>query len=161
MPGTRNWLVAALLLALAGLSGCSSTPVRREPVHYGSYRPPTVAARVVRAARAQVGVPYRYGGESPRGFDCSGLVRYAYRRAGIDIPRTSHEQLRYARRISMRWLRPGDELFFRVSRRGSLHVGIYVGHGRFIHAPSSGERVSYASLNNPYWRRRVIGAGRF
>jgi cell wall-associated NlpC family hydrolase len=116
---------------------------------------------VVETARQQVGVPYRYGGESPRGFDCSGLVHYAYLSAGIEVPRTTVEQLRGARRIPLAELRPGDVLFFRVAPPKISHVGLYVGDGRFVHAPSSGRQVSYASLDDQYWSRHIVAAGRF
>lgn len=107
-----------------------------------------------------VGTPYRYGGAGPRGFDCSGLVYYSYRKAGIAVPRTTGEQYRQSRRVKLSRLQPGDLIFFRISRDKLSHVGIYAGSGRFIHAPSGGKRVAYASLDNPYWEARVIGAGR-
>jgi cell wall-associated NlpC family hydrolase len=107
-----------------------------------------------------VGTPYLYGGASPRGFDCSGLVYYSYRKAGITVPRTSGEQYRQSERVTLSDLRPGDLVFFRLSRNKPSHVGIYAGSGRFIHAPSGGKRVSYASLTDSYWEARVIGAGR-
>ena len=107
-----------------------------------------------------VGTPYRYGGAGPQGFDCSGLVYYSYRKAGIAVPRGTGEQYRQSRRVKLSRLQPGDLIFFRISRDRLSHVGIYAGSGRFIHAPSSGKRVAYASLDNPYWEARVIGAGR-
>jgi len=112
-------------------------------------------------ARDMVGTPYRYGGASPRGFDCSGLVFYSYRKAGFEVPRNSYEQYRQSQRVQLDNLKPGDLVFFSLSNSKPSHVGIYEGNGRFVHAPSSGKHVSYASLSNPYWRSRVIGAGRF
>jgi cell wall-associated NlpC family hydrolase len=107
-----------------------------------------------------VGAPYRYGGTSPQGFDCSGLVYYAHRRAGISVPRTTGLQLHGARRVALANVRPGDVLFELEGNKVS-HVGIYAGAGRFIHAPSTGKKVSYASLRSPFWRSRLISAGRF
>jgi cell wall-associated NlpC family hydrolase len=108
-----------------------------------------------------LGAPYRYGGESQHGFDCSGLVVHAYRNAGIRVPRTSSEQYRQAQRIVLAELQPGDLLFFRVSPPKISHVGIYDSGSSFIHASSSGKRVEYASLEDPYWRAHLVGAGRF
>lgn len=107
-----------------------------------------------------LGAPYRYGGSGPRGFDCSGLVYYSYRKAGIAVPRTTGAQYRQSQRVKLSALQPGDLIFFRISRERFSHVGIYAGDGRFIHAPSSGKRVSYALLTDPYWKARVVGAGR-
>jgi len=119
-----------------------------------------VGAVIAQQALAQVGAPYRYGGSSPRGFDCSGLVYYSYRKAGMEVPRTTGEQYRQSQRVTLSSLQPGDLVFFRISRDKFSHVGIYAGDGRFIHAPSSGKSVSYASLTDPYWNTRVTGAGR-
>ena len=116
---------------------------------------------VISTARKMLGIPYRYGGASPNGFDCSDLGSYVYRSAGIQVPRTSKEQYRQADRIPLAQLQPGDLLFFRLQPQKVSHVAIYEGRGRFIHAPSSGKRVSYASLDNPYWRKHLVGAGRF
>jgi murein DD-endopeptidase len=107
-----------------------------------------------------VGAPYRYGGADPRGFDCSGLVYYVYQQAGVEAPRTTTEQYRQSRRVRLSRLLPGDLLFFRISRRKPSHVGIYVGNGRFVHAPSKGKSVDYALLDDDYWREHLIGAGR-
>jgi len=109
-----------------------------------------------------MGTPYRYGGSDPReGFDCSGLVQYTHRQAGIAVPRTARAQYNASRPVSRRQLRPGDLVFFRIDGRRISHVGIYLGDGRFIHAPSSGQKVTTARLDDPYWRRHYSGAGRF
>lgn len=134
-----------------------SAPARQPELNPAPPQPRTVIA----TARRMLGAPYRYGGADPRGFDCSGLVSYAYRSIGIQVPRTSREQFRQARSVAMDNLQPGDVLFFRLSPPKVSHVAIYEGRGRFIHAPSSGKRVSYASLDNPYWRQHLVGAGRF
>ena len=109
-----------------------------------------------------LGVPYHYGGSSPTsGFDCSGLVQYAYGQAGIQVPRTTGEQYRAALPIRRHALRPGDVIFFRThGRRFVSHVGIYLGKDQFIHAPSSGKQVSIDSLQDNYWRRRYTSGGR-
>lgn len=118
-------------------------------------------SRVVALVRSELGVPYRYGGITPRGFDCSGLVYYAFRKVGIDVPRTSNAQHADSVRVSLADLQPGDLVFFKIRGLIQLHVGVYVGDGEFIHAPRPGKRVSYARLNDRYWKARYVGAGRF
>ena len=107
-------------------------------------------AKVVRYARRFLGVRYRYGGTSPRtGFDCSGFVAFVYRHFGVPLPHYSVAQFSLGRRVPRRGLRPGDLVFF----DGLGHVGIYVGRGRFIHAPRSGTRVSIQPLAGWYGSR--------
>ncbi|BCX82331.1 hypothetical protein MIT9_P1917 [Methylomarinovum caldicuralii] len=104
-------------------------------------------------------MPYRYGGNDPSGFDCSGLVQFTHRRFGLGVPRTARQQWRHACKIPAEALKPGDLLFFRPARKG-WHVGIYVGDGHFVHAPSEGKRIQRTRLNR-YWWRHFIGAGRY
>ena len=155
----RLFAATVVIVACLQLLGCGSLPTQARVAEPTDDLSP--AMLVVETARQQVGVPYRYGGESPRGFDCSGLVHYAYARAGIEVPRTTRELLRHARRVPLSKLRPGDVLFFRVAPPKISHVGLYIGDGRFVHAPSSGKKVSYSSLNDYYWSRHVVAAGRF
>jgi len=104
-------------------------------------------ASIVRFARRLVGVPYVYGGTSPRtGFDCSGLTRFVYAHFGIFLPHYSAAQFDMGMRVSRAGLRPGDLVFF----DGLGHVGLYIGNGRFIHAPHSGTRVTISTLNGWY-----------
>ena len=112
-------------------------------------------------AHSLIGTPYRYGGTDLRGFDCSGLVQYAFNRAGVNLPRTSQEIFRKSKKIKLDELQPGDLVFFVFSSNKISHVGIYADQNQFIHSPSSGKGVSYARLNNPYWKKRLIAAGRF
>jgi cell wall-associated NlpC family hydrolase len=107
-----------------------------------------------------VGVRYVYGGESPKGFDCSGLAYYAYARVGFAIPRDSSAQQRSARGVGLPHARPGDLLFFDTDWNRH-HVGIYLGSGRFVHAPSRGKHVTIDSLDDTYFKRRLVGVGRF
>jgi cell wall-associated NlpC family hydrolase len=112
-------------------------------------------------ARKLLGTPYSYGGTDLNGFDCSGLVRYAFNQSGVELPRTSKEIFRASQRIDPQKIKPGDLVFFALSANRISHVGIYAGQSHFIHSPSSGKGVSYASLENPYWQKRLIAAGRF
>ena len=106
-------------------------------------------------AERYLGVRYEYGGESPSGFDCSGLVQYAYASVGIAIPRTTYSQYKVGTPVSRSELEPGDLLFF--DHVG--HVGIYVGGGRFIHAPHTGTVVQFGSLTGWYSRTTWARAG--
>ena len=124
-----------------------------------AFESPSTQALAV--ARKMLGTPYRYGGTDPKGFDCSGLVRYAFKQSGLELPRTSREMFHVSQRIDPQKIEPGDLIFFALSANKISHVGIYAGQSRFIHSPSSGKGVSYARMNNPYWQKRLIAAGRF
>ncbi len=113
-------------------------------------------ARVVDYAKRLVGTRYVYGGSTPRsGFDCSGFVRYVYGHFGVSLPHSSYAQFSLGRRIGRRSLRPGDLVFF----DGLGHVGMYVGNGRFIHAPHTGTRVRIETLAG-WYSSRFAGARR-
>ena len=100
-----------------------------------------------------LGVPYRYGGTDPGGFDCSGLVQYSFNRVGVKLPRTSREIFRISQRVYPQKIEPGDLVFSAISANKISHVGIYTGQNHFIHSPSSGKGVSYARMDNPYWQK--------
>lgn len=108
------------------------------------------------------GIPYRWGGQAPdKGFDCSGLVRYVFRKAlHIDLPRRSSRQAGSGEHIKRDDLAPGDLVFFHTEGRGISHVGIYLDDGRFLHAPRTGETIRVDKLGNPYWTRHYVGARR-
>jgi len=111
--------------------------------------------RIVADAEDLLGVPYRYGGTSRAGLDCSGLVRYVYTRAGYELPvgaRAQYDTLRPVKNPEA-----GDLLFFRIRSRHADHVGLYTGDGRFIHAPVPGKRVRYENLSGEYWQKRLLG----
>ena len=118
-----------------------------------------VRAQVVFTALQMVGVPYRWGGQGPEGFDCSGLVLYSYNNAGLTMPRTSREQFRATAPVRRDQITPGDLVFFNTSEDAS-HVGIYVGEGRFVHAPASNRSVRLERLDNSYYRQRFLRGGR-
>lgn len=107
-----------------------------------------------------IGTPYAWGGNDPdRGFDCSGLVSYAHDSAGIIVPRTASAQFRKGRPVPKTSLLPGDLVFFSGSKKKTgLHVGIYIGNGKFVHAPGRGRTVSIAFLDNIYFRNHFLGA---
>jgi cell wall-associated NlpC family hydrolase len=108
------------------------------------------ASRVMRTGNSLKGVPYRSGGTTPRGFDCSGFTSYVFRKAGVSLPHSATGQMHRAKRISRSQARPGDLVFFRGGR-GAYHVGIYAGGNRTLHSPRPGGRVSTVNI----WSRNV------
>ena len=162
--GNRFWL--PLVLGLAALAaGCSGAPQRPAASTPQIRVEPRVADAVVGGAIAElamgmVGTRYRYGGTDPiEGFDCSGLVFYTYGQAGYQVPRTSRELFRATRKIAVGDADPGDLMFFQDETKLS-HVGIYIGDGRFVHAPASGQRVAISSLDSPYYLEHLVAVGR-
>lgn len=118
---------------------------------------PTKGERAAEIALKAVGIPYRWGGESPAvGFDCSGLVRWAYGRVGIELPHSSYALYDEGRRVPTTRMEPGDVLFF----EGLGHVGLYVGRGRMVHAPQTGRSVEVVRLGEPGYGGHLIGARR-
>lgn len=164
----RGYRVLVCCILVAMLSACGHDPVRRASspaitsethaeVPQTRKRSPGELAAVV--AVRQIGIPYQYGGSSTRGFDCSGLVQYAYASVGKSIPRTTAEQWRQLSPVSRKNMRVGDLLFFRIDGQVS-HVAMYLGNRRFVHAPSTGRQVSTASLDSEYYRRAFVRAAR-
>ncbi len=150
--------IMAIALLAAGCAGTAVVPppAAAEPTPASS----DMRGPIARLALSMVGVQYRYGGADPTaGFDCSGLVYYTYTSNGHDVPRTSQGQFNAAREIPLAQAAEGDLVFFRDQDKLS-HVGIYLGDGRFVHAPSSGGAVSVASIDAPYYQRHLVAVGR-
>ena len=145
--------IALLIIALVA-AGCASGPPPQQAAPSQ-----TVGQRAAAVALDQVGVRYRYGGAGPDGFDCSGLVHYAYRRAGLAVPRTTGQLWAAAEQVSRSDLKAGDLLFFSIEGKMS-HVGLYLGQDRFVHAPQSGRTVSVESLGAPFYRSALLRGGR-
>ena len=163
---------AFLAAAVAVLASCGTTP--RKPAHR-----PTAAHKVqpVRISNIDhtegsqelmlhsmdlVGTPYRWGGSTDTGFDCSGMIQYVYKNAlGVNLPRSSRDMAAASRTISTRDLQTGDLVFFNTSGSGISHVGLYLGGGKFLHAPRSGSTVQTESLSKPYYAQRLVKAGTF
>ena len=163
----RTMAAACVLAGLLATGGCATktaTPPGATPAVAERPRPHVTGktASILRTARSQLGVRYKWGGESPRtGFDCSGFAWYVFRQNGIDIPRISWQQFGAGRAVKFNDLRPGDLIFHKVEKKGkSLHVGIVSDRGTFYHAPSSGKRVMESRLDNPYWKKHFVGARR-
>jgi cell wall-associated NlpC family hydrolase len=120
------------------------------------------AEELVTQAMGLLGVPYKWGGNSEtRGLDCSGLVRNVYEKTfGMVLPRRAEEQAAATETIERAELQPGDLVFFNTMKRAFSHVGIYVGDGKFIHAPRKGKRVKIDDMRSAYWQKRFNGARR-
>lgn len=130
---------------------------RPAPRHALTRRKRTLGEHAARIALRAVGVPYRWGGTSPAsGFDCSGLVYWAYGRLGVEVPHSSYALAAIGRRIGRSHLKPGDVLIF----SGYGHVGLYVGRGRMVHAPRSGRLVETVHLARSYYGSRIVVARR-
>ena len=146
---------AARLAGDATAAVSRTTPAQHAPRR--SHPVPTVGARAAAIALRAVGVPYRWGGASPAaGFDCSGLVYWAYGRLGIELPHSSYALHDLGRPVARSKMKAGDLLFF----SGLGHVGIYIGHGRMVHAPHSGSRVQIVNLRHSAYGGRLVGIRR-
>ncbi|PSK99528.1 NlpC/P60 family protein [Murinocardiopsis flavida] len=132
-------------LSVAGLGGAAPAAAAQAK-----------ATKAVDFAKAQLGKPYRYGGNGPSSYDCSGLVKRSYRSAGVSLSRTTQAQYRQGRSVARSHLRPGDLVFF---YRGPSHVGMYVGGGKMVHAPSSGKRIKVERMAGHY-NGSMVGARR-
>jgi len=158
-PRFRSRLLAFALAAIVfacvapSASARLDGPPRREPPKPKA----TLGQRAAKAALRAVGVPYRWGGSSPAGgFDCSGLVYWAYGRLGISVPHSSYALYGLGRNVPRSRLKPGDVLFF----SGLGHVGLYIGRGRMVHAPYSGRTVEIVPLGRSHYGSRLVGARR-
>ena len=163
-----------LALACAGLAACGGSASIRSgggsqafglgDDGYAEATPLSVRSNeVLMRAIGLVGTPYRYGGNTPEaGFDCSGLVGFVFRdAAGLALPRSTRELIDIpAREIKRDELQPGDLVYFNPAGGRVSHIGIYVGEGRFVHAPSRGGTVRLDALGNDYWNRHFVGAKR-
>jgi cell wall-associated NlpC family hydrolase len=147
----RHSIILSALLAIILCTG-SILPAKQVDAAYS----PTA---VVNIAKKYLGVPYKFGGTSPRGFDCSGFIYYTHKKVGKILPRTAAQMYQKGKFVSISSLRPGDLLFFSTYKKGPSHVALYIGKQQFIHAASKGVRID--RLSNPYWKKAYIGAKRF
>ena len=150
-PVLRGILLASALVALGA---CSSAPTTQR----SSGRP--AADNAAGQALKMVGHPYKFGAAGPKTFDCSGLVQYSYGQAGIAVPRSTDRQRLATHRIKVAELQRGDLVFFNQDGKKNSHVGIYLGGGKFVHAPSSSKAVRSDRLGDPYWKKHLSEARR-
>jgi cell wall-associated NlpC family hydrolase len=152
-----------MLLAVLLVGACTSAPRYRTAAGDSRDHEPVPAERaeIIEVAKSYLGTPYRSGGTSRNGVDCSGFVTAVFRQFNIPLPRTSLDQSKFGERISTSSLQPGDLVFFKTSRRRSVsHVGIYMGQGKFIHASTRSHRVRIDDLEDDYFRKRFVVARR-
>jgi hypothetical protein len=156
-PAVRA-LVAALVACAAAFAGPHSAIAETPPPRDAQ----GLADQLVSRAKDLLGVPYKWGGNAPEtGLDCSGLVRHVFEdAAGLVLPRRAIEMSRTGAPVDRGELQPGDLVFFNTLRRAFSHVGIYIGNGRFVHAPSSGGKVRVELLSGRYWASRFNGGRR-
>jgi len=141
---------------LAGLASCASAPQTSGPAPSAREVSASAGDKAASRAAAMIGKPYRYGGASPSsGFDCSGLVMYSFRQAGVSLPHNTDRQRSISRHVRVSDLRRGDLLFFDQEGKKNSHVGIYLGRGMFVHAPSSGKTVRSDRIESPYWKKHL------
>ena len=160
-----KWVVCVVMATAASACSTQQSVTKATESRSGGASVPVsqprgpVGTRAAEIAMAQLGSPYLYGGSSPGGFDCSGLVQYSYSVAGKSVPRTTRQLWNHMQPVDGAELRKGDVLFFNIAGKMS-HVGLYIGGGRFVHAPSSGKTVSLESLRSDYYSQAFIRAGR-
>lgn len=152
------------ICALLSFSGCSNFGAKNNTAKVAQFKQDTSVGTedISIAAVGLVGVPYRYGGNNPKGgFDCSGLIAYVYQKsANIKLPRTIQEMSSKGKSVENQPPAPGDLVFFNTTGAKYSHAGIYVGQGRFVHAPSAGGTVRLEYITTPYWAARFTEARR-
>lgn len=153
--------VFMFLFLLSVVSGCGHPQMRTSSD--GNYTAEQNIRRgIVEAAKKNIGSKYKFGGTTPQtGFDCSGLILWSYLQYGIQIPRTTWEQMKAGQAVKEESLEPSDILVFKMRRRGRTryHTGLYAGEGKFIHSPRTGKKIHISSLTE-YWKKRLVSARR-
>ena len=149
-----GWIAVSFSLIL--VSACASAPVR--PV---TGYTPAMGEKAAKTAAAMTGRPYKFKGDSPEGFDCSGLVQYSYLSAGLEVPHGTDSLRRVTKPVALKNVRKGDLLFFNERGKKASHVGIFLGDDLFVHAPSTGGKVRKDKLTDPHWKKSYLEARRF
>ena len=166
--------ILVLSISAAVLAACGTTakkPVKKQsasakvrPVRITHIDPTQGSQELMLHSMGLIGTPYKWGGSSTAtGFDCSGMIQYVYQNAlGVNLPRTARDMAAASRKIPDRQMKAGDLVFFNTggSHRYS-HVGLYIGNGEFIHAPSSGKTIQTEKLSKPYYAKNYLGAHTF
>jgi len=162
IPWLKEGLAGVMAVVLVGCAGAPApTPAASIPMTHTLQAATPAQAQVIKVAQSLLGTPYQYGGTTPKGFDCSGFIFYVYQTAaGVELPRETQGLSQIGRPIDITDLRPADIVYFKIDRSLSLHAGIYLGDGQFIHAPSSNGQVNIQSLATDYWHTQYLGARR-
>nr|WP_296751718.1 C40 family peptidase [Thioalkalivibrio sp.] len=166
MATFRHALLPLLLTLVTACAGKTPAPGKHAFAQAGPLPAASeiglIRSEIVLAALGHLDAPYRYGGFDAAGLDCSALVQRAHLQAGLNhVPRTTAEQARAARRVPQHRIQPGDVLFFAARGNRIDHVGVFIGDGRFIHAPNARSQVRIEPLASTYWKPRLRKAGHF
>jgi cell wall-associated NlpC family hydrolase len=163
----RKTLYSGLFVVVSGCASLAPPPDRASASRLPEHTAPRPApsrehSEALLQAILALGIDYRYGGRSPRsGFDCSGLVAHIYREAwGLELPHNARAQSESGAPVEMHELQAGDLVFYNTLNAPFSHVGVYVGDGRFIHAPKAGAQVRVERVHGSYWTQRFDGARR-
>jgi cell wall-associated NlpC family hydrolase len=160
----RTLMGCGIFICAIALSGCGLFSGKSGPSRVAQFKQDTSVGTedISIAAVGLVDVPYRYGGNTPKGgFDCSGLIVYVYNKAaGIKLPRTIQQMSTQGKSLDDQPPAPGDLVFFNTTGEKYSHAGIYVGQGRFVHAPSAGGTVRLDYITSPYWAAKFTEARR-
>ena len=156
----KTFRLVSILSVVFTLAACAGSPPRATSAIRPESAESVDAGRAADHALAMLGAPYRYGGVDSEGFDCSGLVHYSFRKIGIALPRDTRSLRQIGIEIDTNDLAKGDLVFFDQEGRKSSHVGIYLGDGRFVHAPSTGGKVRTDKIDLTYWRKHLNEARR-
>lgn len=154
---TRQLIATLLLVGVLWLPNVGAAAANVVPT--GAPLKSCVGETIVSTAMQYQGVPYKWGGTSPKGFDCSGFVQYIYLQNGKSLPRTADKQFEMGKPVGVKDLQPGDVVFFTTYEKGPSHCGIYYGQGKFVHASSS-HGVTVSLLTDSYWKTKYLGARR-
>jgi hypothetical protein len=155
--GVGRMLVMYGVIVLLTAGGVRQTA---SAMSYAEFVKLELGREVAQDAETYVGAPYVWGGQDPRGFDCSGFTQYVFARHGIKVPRNSYEQFAVGINVPRTDLEPGDLVFFSTYAPGPSHLGIYIGNGKFVHALNNRTGVTMSKLDADYYRERFLGAKR-
>lgn len=156
----KSSLPALLLGVVFLIAACAGSPPRTASATAVTGAESLDIGRAADHAIAMLGAPYRYGGVDRAGFDCSGLVYYSFQKIGIALPRDTRSMRKIGVQVEPDKLVKGDLVFFDQEGKKFSHVGIYLGNGRFVHAPSTGGQVREDNLDVAYWRKHFTEARR-
>lgn len=156
---SARYLAVCLFVVLLVFVDTSAFAATAKPAAKVSAKTEAKTDSIVKTAEKYLKTPYKFGGDSPKGFDCSGFTKFVYEKNGSKLPRTADIQYKQGKSVERSKLKPGDLVFFTTYEPGPSHVGIYYGNGKFIHASSS-RGVMFSRLDETYWKPRYLGARR-
>ena len=163
-----KYILSLILISFFIPVNCAEVDIQEsqaKPVRHDTYKSKPLTTqnvsldagdKIIEIAEKYLGLPYKYGGNTPAGFDCSGFTSYVYGKAGFQIPRDTRDQ--FSGMNSIRTPKRGDLVFFKIDGKKISHVGIYAGNYMFIHSPRTGKSVEYSDIRIDYWKTRYAGS---